>query len=72
MTKPKPVVVYSRDAVLDFHQLAAGLGCSVEIAKKMDLPFTMAGERERFVWGQVLDTLTERAANKGRKMRLSA
>lgn len=58
---PKAVVTYSRDAVLDYAQLAAGLGVSVEIARKMDLPFVMAGGRERFVWGQVLDTLIKRA-----------
>ena len=59
--KPKPVVVYDRNAVLDYNQLAAGLGCSVEIARKMDLPFFMAGGRERFIWGQVLDVLATRA-----------
>lgn len=59
--KVRPVVVYDRNAVLDWHQLAAGLGASVEIVRKMDLPFFMVGGRERFVWGQVLDTLAARA-----------
>lgn len=71
-SKPRPVVTYSRDAVVDVRQLAAGLGVSVEIAKKMDLPFAAVGQRERFVWGQVLDTLMERATAKGRRMRITA
>ncbi len=57
----RPVVEYSREAVLDKHQLAAGLGVCVAIAMRMDLPFFMAGGRERFIWGQVLDVLAERA-----------
>lgn len=59
--KRREPVVYSRDAVLDYTQLAAGLGVSVEIARKMDLPFFMAGGRERFLWGQVLDLCAARA-----------
>jgi hypothetical protein len=58
---PKPVVSYSRDAVLDHAQLAAGLGCSVERARKMDLPSFPVGGRDKFIWGQVLDTLAARA-----------
>jgi hypothetical protein len=57
----RPVISYPRDAVVDRHQLAAALGVSVGIAMTMDLPSFMAGGRERWVWGQVLDVLCERA-----------
>lgn len=57
----RPVVSYPRDTVLDKHQLAAALGVNERIAMNARLPFTMIGQRERFVWGQVLDVLAERA-----------
>jgi hypothetical protein len=57
----RPVVSYPRDTVLDKHQLAAGLGVCVAIAIKADLPFTMIGGRPKWIWGQVLDVLAERA-----------
>lgn len=57
----RPVVAYPREAVLDKHQLAAGLGVSLEIVMRENFPFTMVGRRERFVWGQILDILAERA-----------
>ena len=57
----KPVVAYPREAVVNLDQLAAALGVSRQIAEKMDLPFFMAGARQRFVWGQVLDVLAQRA-----------
>jgi hypothetical protein len=55
-------VVYSRDAIVDVEQLAAGLGVSVRIAEQMDLPSVLVGKRRRFLWGMVLDVLAERAA----------
>lgn len=56
-------VVYSRDAVVDIEQLAAGLGVSVRTAERMDLPSFIVGARSRrWLWGQVLDVLAERAA----------
>ncbi len=58
---PRPVVTYPREAVLDKHQLAAALGVSPRIVMSLDLPYTMIGAREKFVWGQVLDVLAERA-----------
>lgn len=60
-TNVQPVVSYPREAVVSVHQLAAGLGVSVRIALGLDLPFVMIGRRPRFVWGQVLDVLAERA-----------
>lgn len=60
--KLKPVIAYPREAVLDIEQLAAGLGVSVPSAEKADLPTVYIGRLRRFVWGQVLDTLMERAA----------
>lgn len=57
----RPVVSYPREAVVDLEQLAAGLGVGRGVAEKMDLPFFMAGARMRFVWGQVLDVLEQRA-----------
>lgn len=62
-TTVKLPVVYSRDAVLDIAQLAAGLGVSVRTAERMDLPSFLVGVRSRrYLWGQVLDVLAERAA----------
>jgi hypothetical protein len=55
-------VVYSRDAVVDLEQLAAGLGVSVRIAETLDLPSFLVGKRRRWLWGTVLDVLAERAA----------
>ena len=57
----RPVVTYPREAVLNLDQLAAALGVGRETAEKMDLPFFLAGKRQRFIWGQVLDLLAERA-----------
>lgn len=55
-------VVYSRDAVLDVAQLAAGLGVSIRTVERMDLPSFIVGARtRRFLWGQVLDVLEARA-----------
>jgi hypothetical protein len=61
--EPDAVISYPRDAVVTIDQLAAALQVSVRVAEKMDLPTVYIGPRlKRFVWGQVLDTLTERAA----------
>lgn len=68
MTKPDelpPVITYPRDAILEARHVAAALGVSDEIVAKMDLPCFYAGKRARFVWGQVLDTLAERAKLNG-------
>lgn len=61
----KPVVSYPREAVVDRSQLAAGLGVGVRTAERQgfyDLPSTMLGGKQVWVWGQVLDVLMERAA----------
>jgi hypothetical protein len=56
-------VTYSRDAVLDVEQLAAGLGVSARTVERMDLPSFIVGARSRrWIWGMVLDVLAERAA----------
>jgi hypothetical protein len=55
-------VTYPREAVLDIDQLAAGLGVSRGIAEKLDLPSVTIGKRRRWLWGQVLDILAQRAA----------
>lgn len=63
MTQPVQFpVTYAREAVLDIDQLAAGLGVSRRIAEGLDLPSFKVGERRRWLWGQVLDILAERAA----------
>ena len=60
--KVKPVVAYPREAVLDKAQLAAGLNVSIRKVERLDVPCTYLGSSPRWVWGQVLDVLTERAA----------
>jgi hypothetical protein len=56
-----PVLTFPRDAVLLNVHLAAAFHTSEESVQKMDLPCTYIGTRPRYVWGQVIDTLTERA-----------
>jgi hypothetical protein len=54
---------YSRDDVLTPRELATALGVSVRTIERMDLPTVYIGHRtKRFVYGQVLDVLKERAA----------
>lgn len=55
-------VTYSRDAVLTEGQVAAGLQISVEKVLKADLPTVYFGRDKRYVWGQVLDFLRDKAA----------
>jgi hypothetical protein len=63
MTIPTPPITYPRDAVLNVEQLAAGLGVSVRTVEKMDLPTVYIGPRlKRWIWGDVLDVLRQRAA----------
>lgn len=53
----------SRDAVLTVEELAAALKTSVRQLERMDLPTVYLGKRtKRFIYGQVLDVLAERAA----------
>ena len=51
----------TRESVVDLDGLAQWLGVSRRIAETMDLPFFMAGKRQRFLIGQCIDVLTERA-----------
>ncbi len=56
-------VTFSRDAVLTVEQVAAGLGVSIRSVERADLPTIYIGRRtRRYLWGQVLDFLAERAA----------
>jgi hypothetical protein len=55
-------ITYSRDAVVTIEQVAAAIGVSVRQVERMDLPTVYCGRRtRRYVWGQILDALTERA-----------
>lgn len=53
----------TRESVLTPDELAAALKCSRRKVDAMDLPFFMVGKRQRYVYGQVLDVLAERARN---------
>lgn len=65
MTERRAVVTYPREAVLDAEQLGAALGVSASTVERMDLPFFRAGNRVRYLYGQVLDVLAERAKAMG-------
>jgi len=59
---PEPVT-FPREAVLTIQEVAAALRVSVRTVERSDLPTVYLGGRpRRFVWGQVLDVLAERAA----------
>ena len=53
----------TREDVLTDSELADALKISVEKVHKADLPTIYFGRDKRYVWGQVLDVLTERARN---------
>lgn len=57
----RPVVSFPRDAVLDKEHLALAFRTTVERVKAMDLPCIWLGIQPKFVWGQVIDTLAQRA-----------
>jgi hypothetical protein len=59
--KPRPVITYPRDAILETADVCVALRVSQEIVDKMDLPCFYAGKRPRYLWGMVLDALAERA-----------
>lgn len=57
------VVTFPRDAVLTIEQVALALQLAVSRVEKLDLPTAYCGKRHRrYLWGQVLDTIAERAA----------
>ncbi len=51
----------NRESVLTLDELALALKSSRRMVSKMDLPFFIIGNRQRFIYGQVLDVLAERA-----------
>lgn len=54
-------LVLTRESVLTPNELAAALKTSRRKIDAMDLPFFMLGKRQRYIWGQVLDVLAQRA-----------
>ena len=60
MTTP---ITYPRDALLTIEEMAAVLRVSVRTVERMDLPTVYCGPKNRrYLYGQILDTLAERAA----------
>lgn len=53
----------SREDVLTPEQVADALQISVEKVLKAHLPTAYFGRDKRYVWGQILDVLSERAKN---------
>jgi hypothetical protein len=60
-TPVDPPVVYDRNSVLTIEQVARGLSISVRSVERADLPTVYIGRLRRYVWGRVLDTITERS-----------
>lgn len=58
---PKTPTAYPREAVLTLSQLALALQVEERTVQSMDLPFFRAGTRQRFIYGQCLDVLAQRA-----------
>ena len=56
-----PVLTYPRDAVVTVDEVAAALRVSKWTVKRMDLPTVYAGRQPRYVWGQIIDHMKERA-----------
>lgn len=62
MDELRPVVTFSRDAVLDEeHLVAMGVADSVEKVKAMNLPRYKVGRTYKYLCGMVLDELARRA-----------
>jgi hypothetical protein len=57
---PEPPT-YARTAVVTIDEVAAALRVSVKSILRMDLPTVYVGRMKRYVWGQILDELSERA-----------
>lgn len=57
----RPVVTFPRDAVLDEEHLMAALGESEDKIVELNLPHFRMGRSRKFIWGQVIDELEERA-----------
>ena len=58
----RPIVTYPRDAILDRAHVAAAFGVDIDKVSQMDLPSFYIGARQRYIWGQVLDCVAERAS----------
>lgn len=58
-----PAFPVTRESVLTPDELARALKTSRRQVDAMDLPFFLVGKRVRFIYGQVLDALAERAEN---------
>ena len=67
-----PVITYPRDAIVQKSHVAAALDVDERIVDRMDLPSFGAGQRPRFLWGQVLDVLAERAVPTARDQERAA
>lgn len=57
----RPVISYDRDAIVDREHVQAALNISREKVDRLDLPCFYIGRDVRYIWGQVLDYLSERA-----------
>lgn len=64
MTKKRRTATkFAPDRVMTISELADALRCSVSTIKRMDLPTVYLGRHtKRYIWGQVLEVLKERAA----------
>ncbi|HEY7236545.1 MAG TPA: hypothetical protein VH539_20460 [Gemmatimonadaceae bacterium] len=60
-TEPREIVTYPRDAILEIPHVCLALGVSENTLRDMDLPCFYVGQRQRFVWGLVLDELVRRS-----------
>jgi hypothetical protein len=59
-----PVITYPRDAIVEDVHVCAALHIGLDAVAALDLPCISTdrrGARKRYVWGQVLDVLAERA-----------
>lgn len=65
------VITYPRDAVVDPAHVAVALHTTVGAVEKLDLPCFYVGKKQRYIWGQVLDTLAQRANPDARPRRMA-
>lgn len=58
----RPIVTFPRDAIVDYEHLAAAFGVSIDKIKEQNFPCLRFGRNSvRFLWGQVLDEIAQRA-----------
>lgn len=57
----RPVITFPRDAVVETAHVAAALNVGDDKVGQLDLPCFYPGAYPRFIWGQVLDELAQRA-----------